>query len=642
MHTKDNLDPVGVKRGWYAHTIVAAVMLLALQDVVSAAKPESASGNNYSSVTAWHWADAKRVVAFGDVHGAYDQLEDLLTNANLIDDELHWIGGDTHLVSVGDLMDRGPESRKVLDLLMRLEHEAKDAGGRVHVVMGNHELMMLIADLRYVSDEEYAEFAGDEEKTERNAAYERYLANNQDGEQSPAEIEKAFKEAYPPGYFAQRAAFAVDGRYGRWLLKRPVLLVVNDTVFVHGGLPTLVTELGGEEINRRLNAELRQFLAAWHKLVAAGILAPEDIPQENLSAVKNRLEANDANQTKMDPAIAAAAQRFVDLGDSSVFYAEGPLWYRGTAKCHPITEASAAEAALERLGVARVVMGHTPAPGNRVSTRLNGLAVMIDTGMFKEYFKGRWSGLFIEDSTLEVLYQDEKGFSQPIVAPKRQRARPGKFTDAELEEFLRQAEIVEKDEDTGTMTLSRNGKKLKAVFKTASKKKPKPGTQEYQFEIAAYRLDRMLGLEMVPVAVQREIDGDRGSLSVVIKGLITEQKRNDESVAVTGWCPLADQHQLMYALDALIYNENRTLDNIVYTEFDWKLFLINNAPSFGKRRTLPAYLQQAEITLPAVLVNNLAGLDMASLQERLGDLISESQLKALLKRRDSMLDSWGH
>ncbi len=77
-----------------------------------------------------------RVVAFGDVHGAYDALVDLLQDAGVLDEDLRWTGGTTHVVSVGDIADRGPESRKVYDLFMRLEKEARAAGGEMHVLLG--------------------------------------------------------------------------------------------------------------------------------------------------------------------------------------------------------------------------------------------------------------------------------------------------------------------------------------------------------------------------------------------------------------------------------------------------------------------------------------------------------------------------
>ena len=96
----------------------------------------------------YDWQDVSRVVAIGDIHGAYDEFTGLLRAVGLVDGDLHWQGGNTHLVSLGDLVDRGAGSKQVMDLLMRLQEQAEAAGGRVHVLLGNHELMNLTGDLR--------------------------------------------------------------------------------------------------------------------------------------------------------------------------------------------------------------------------------------------------------------------------------------------------------------------------------------------------------------------------------------------------------------------------------------------------------------------------------------------------------------
>jgi len=69
-----------------------------------------------------------RVVAFGDVHGAYQDWTALLRELGVVDADLNWSGGKTHLVSLGDLIDRGPGSRKVVELLMKLDQQAEQAG----------------------------------------------------------------------------------------------------------------------------------------------------------------------------------------------------------------------------------------------------------------------------------------------------------------------------------------------------------------------------------------------------------------------------------------------------------------------------------------------------------------------------------
>src|SRR6476619_2557951 len=104
------------------------------------------------------WTDVERVVAVGDVHGDYTRFVAVLRSAGLIDEKGRWTGGKAHLVQTGDVLDRGADSRKVMDLLMSLEKQAAKAGGHVHALIGNHEARNLYGDLRYTTAEEFAAF----------------------------------------------------------------------------------------------------------------------------------------------------------------------------------------------------------------------------------------------------------------------------------------------------------------------------------------------------------------------------------------------------------------------------------------------------------------------------------------------------
>ncbi|MCW8846185.1 MAG: metallophosphoesterase, partial [Gammaproteobacteria bacterium] len=95
----------------------------------------------------YRYAGVERLVAVGDAHGAYDRFSRLLLETGIVDENLQWTGGKTHFVDLGDFLDRGPGSRKIMDLLMRLQTQAEKSGGRVHVLLGNHELMNLTGDL---------------------------------------------------------------------------------------------------------------------------------------------------------------------------------------------------------------------------------------------------------------------------------------------------------------------------------------------------------------------------------------------------------------------------------------------------------------------------------------------------------------
>ena len=128
-----------------------------------------------ASAGEWQINGASRIVAISDIHGAYDAMVETLQRSGVIDEQLSWSGDDTHVVVVGDILDRGPRSRDAMDLLMRLEGEATSAGGAVHVLIGNHESMNLIGDMRYVSKSEYAAFAAAETPEERQQWFEAYV-----------------------------------------------------------------------------------------------------------------------------------------------------------------------------------------------------------------------------------------------------------------------------------------------------------------------------------------------------------------------------------------------------------------------------------------------------------------------------------
>ncbi|MGB5131623.1 MAG: metallophosphoesterase, partial [Steroidobacteraceae bacterium] len=302
----------------------------------------------------------RRVVVVPDVHGGYQELLSVLRETAVIDESLHWRGGDTHLVSLGDLIDRGPDSRKVLDLFMRLEREAPDAGGDVHVLLGNHEVMNIVGDLRYVTDVEYAAFSGSDDDRLREAEWRLVV------DKEPAASRAEFDSKYPAGYFARRQAFSSGGQYGAWLLPKPFLLVINDTALVHGGLPEMVARLGLDGTNESLRLQLSEYLRTWQS-------TEEELGLARPSGFLERPEIVAARGAEQQSKALAALQ------DAEIFTPKGPTWYRGQALCYPYAEADNLAAALERLGVSRLVVGHTVSPTGRVISRFDGRVILLDT-----------------------------------------------------------------------------------------------------------------------------------------------------------------------------------------------------------------------------------------------------------------------
>ena len=183
------------------------------------------------------------IVAIGDVHNDFDDFVAILRRTSVINQENHWIAGRTTFVQVGDLLDRGPKPREVMDLVMALEKEAAQAGGRVVSLLGNHEMMNMMGDLRYVVPANYASFADAKSADRQKAAYNEYVEwRNKHAAlvaelQQPMELtETEWMARHPLGFVEQREALGPKGKYGEWLRGHAAVAEIEGVVFLHGGI----------------------------------------------------------------------------------------------------------------------------------------------------------------------------------------------------------------------------------------------------------------------------------------------------------------------------------------------------------------------------------------------------------------------
>ena len=305
-----------------------------------------------------------RIVAVGDVHGAYDRLVEILRAAGLLDAKLRWSGARTHLVQLGDVVDRGPDSRKALDLLQRLVREASRAGGAVHVLLGNHEAMRMLDDMRYTLPAEYAAFANERSEEIRQA----YVAL------APPALRDQLLKDTPLGAVEMLLAFSQRGIYGKWLRTLNVVIKINGIVFLHGGISPEISGLSCDEVNRTARLELTE---------------------------------NEA-QTLTDPV------RTLVSGEN------GPLWYRGLAE-EPDTFAPQVDEILANQNARAIVIAHTVTSDQRIRVRFGGKVLQIDTGMQPAYVtSGRASALEIRNGVFTAIYTDRRDVlvNQPADAPK--------------------------------------------------------------------------------------------------------------------------------------------------------------------------------------------------------------------------------
>lgn len=146
-----------------------------------------------------------RLLVLADTHGEYEIVVEFLRRQGVIDADLHWAFGDGQMVVTGDIFDRGAHQLEILWLLYKLEAEARTVGGALHVLLGNHENIMLRNDLRYL--------------------HPRYIET--------ARILGV--ESYPD-------LFAPETLLGDWLRSRPAVLKLGDLLLLHGGISSQVLD----------------------------------------------------------------------------------------------------------------------------------------------------------------------------------------------------------------------------------------------------------------------------------------------------------------------------------------------------------------------------------------------------------------
>ena len=346
-----------------------------------------------------------RVVAVADIHGAYGELVVLLHSVGLIDLDRKWSGGAATLVPTGDVVDRGARSRECLDLLMELERQAPGAGGSVIPLLGNHEVMNLIGDLRYVTPAMFRTFAAKDAEKRRKEGLKQYgeflsaHAGHGHAVAPPTDdaAVKAWMDAHPPGFFEHREAFGPGGTYGKWIRAHHGVVQIGDGIFVHGGLDPAASTGSVRELDERVMADLQAFDAMWTALVDAGVIWRDMDFGEAVRFAEEELKWRQAAGTADPFPAGPAAGRLLDYKNWITVSASGPLWYRGLATEPESKLEASLTAMLDRLQAKYIVSGHSVMAGKQIATRFASRVFLIDTGMLAEAYAGRGSALDIKD-----------------------------------------------------------------------------------------------------------------------------------------------------------------------------------------------------------------------------------------------------
>jgi len=297
------------------------------------------------------WTGVEKIVTIGDLHGDYDHFIRVLKGTKIVDSDLHWTGGKAHLVQMGDVMDRGDQARKIFDLIRQLDKEARAAGGMVHQLIGNHEELNIIGEAiknpEYVTPSQFQDYLSPDYKEKIEAEFKRKNKNGDDDElwknlMSDPEAQKNYTETF----------LLLDGR---WLAEQNVIIKINDTVFVHGGLNLEYAIKGLTWINKQYRSEFQK------------IFKSEALPRQRIT-----------------------------------FAPESPLWNRDLPTAKDSYEEEV-DKILAALGAKRIIIAHTPSiPASRETIerdikKFGGKVWISDTGIAAIYH-GYLTALIIDEN----------------------------------------------------------------------------------------------------------------------------------------------------------------------------------------------------------------------------------------------------
>jgi hypothetical protein len=326
------------------------------------------------------WIGIKKIIAIGDLHGDYENFVEILKGVQLVDDSLHWSGGEIHFVQTGDILDRGPDARKIFDLIKSLEKEAEKTGGMVHMLIGNHEEMNItgvaIDNPRYVTVEQFISFLPEKFRAKKEENFKKdFEKNNNKSSNSTLSYEAELRNFWADVLKndARAKKEYVDNfndNYGKWIINHNTVIKINDTVFVHGGISKKYSTKSLKEINSQMKRELEGFRVALKR-------------DKKLS---------------FQPKI--------------VYNQNGPLWYRGLAQEDEEFFAEEVQTILNNLNAKHMVIAHTPQRGSsrvvseEYVSRYDESIWIIDTGI-SEVYGGFLSALIIEDGDIWLWPEGE-------------------------------------------------------------------------------------------------------------------------------------------------------------------------------------------------------------------------------------------
>jgi len=565
------------------------------------------------------WSGVEKIVAVGDLHGDYDNFIKILLGTGLVDEKLKWAGGDTHFVQTGDIMDRGPGAKMIFDVLRRLEKEAEWAGGKVHVLIGNHEevnITGIVFDYPdYVTVEQFVSFLPRDYRNQKEREFlkrTRGTSTLWDKEIPDASTRRKLFE-YWQGLMRTDDARRVyiksfNDTYGDWLLEKNAVIRINDTVFAHGGISEKYStwELGS--INSLLRNELSFF--------------------------KGRQKV---------------FLRYAKPFEAKIVYdAYSPLWFRDLAVKDEKSIKGEFERILKNLGAGHMVIAHTFYRGNGVSpvvaprfmSRFDGRLWIIDTGI-SSYYGGVNSALLIEKENF-MLWGDTEADEAVLGITAPGAADGGDGSADDIEDYLRKAAVgtIVRGAQRGrtepwTIILDDGRVVKRSVFKYVDRRRPSPLPDSYIYEIAAYELSKLLGLDIVPAVVERQIDETKGSLQVFVESSVTEAARRRNGPEPPEPLKFGEALETIRIFALLVNDACENLEDTLVETGTWRVFRVDFSEAFGPSPELQP--DCSPTSCPDGLCRRLMDLDDRVIAQKLAPYLNKDEIEALIRRKGRLI-----
>lgn len=212
-----------------------------------------------------------------------------------------------------------------------------------------------------------------------------------------------------------------------------------------------------------------------------------------------------------------------------------------------------------------------------------------------------------------------------------------------MEKFLREARVqnIEKEKLGGRtgpwlVTLNDGGIKQRAVFRYVDRPRPHTTPDSYKYDLAAYELTKLLGVELIPPVVEREIEGRRGSLQVFLENCIREKDRKRKKLEPPNPEAFGRALEGTKVIENLTYDECQDADDLYVHLEDWRVCRVDFSEAFAP---IPDLLPGCGLTVCSrKLYKALLNLDEQTLRSKLSPYLSEEEIGALLARKGLIIE----